>query len=77
MFSVPPASRWAVPFSALLLALCGRLALADSDVAVRVRTVLATDSGHYIQLDQPDLVVLRPATAASTSRGRVRVDAVA
>jgi hypothetical protein len=44
-FCLRSARRSAAPLSALLLAICGQLAFAGSEVAVRVRTVLATDSG--------------------------------
>jgi hypothetical protein len=41
---VPPTRRWIVPLAVLLCALALRLALAD-EVALHVRTVLATESG--------------------------------
>jgi hypothetical protein len=41
---LPPVRRWAVPLCALLCAVAVRLALADGEVALHVRTVLATDS---------------------------------
>ena len=43
--AVPLARRWLIPFAAVLSAIFVRLAVADSEVALRVRTVLATDSG--------------------------------
>lgn len=42
---LPPARRWIVPVAALLVAVAVRIALAEGEVAVHVRTVLATDSG--------------------------------
>jgi hypothetical protein len=42
---LPPARRWVVPLVLLLCAVALRIALADDEVALHVRTVLATDSG--------------------------------
>lgn len=39
------ARQWVLPAAALLVAVAFRLALADEQVAVHVRTVLATDTG--------------------------------
>jgi hypothetical protein len=43
--ALPLARRWLIAFAALLSAIFVRLAFADNEVALRVRTVLATDSG--------------------------------
>ena len=43
-----PPRHWIVPVSALVFAVVVRMALADEQVAVHVRTVLATDSGLEI-----------------------------
>ena len=42
---LPPARHWRVPLILLVCAAAVRIALADSEVALHVRTVLATDSG--------------------------------
>jgi len=41
----PPARPWVLPLAVLLCAVAVRLAVADDEVALHVRTVLATDSG--------------------------------
>jgi hypothetical protein len=41
---VPSARRWLAPLVALVCAVVARIALADDEVALHVRTVLATDS---------------------------------
>ncbi len=45
---LPPARRWIIPFVAWSIAIAFRIALADGEVLVHVRTVLATDSGLEI-----------------------------
>ena len=41
---IPAARLWMAPLAALLCAIAVRIALADDEVALHVRTVLATDS---------------------------------
>ena len=42
---LPSARRWVLPLAAVFCAVALRLALADDQIALHVRTVLATDSG--------------------------------